>query len=254
MTANCMLAIAAPGRRACATTTIRWKLSAKADPFVRETAQQVDLWLELWRSQQNKDINANLKRSWNEALRRMYFPKVDWRKVSGPISATIAALARAKWKPSMPNLWFNQYGDQCINIDEAPYAKIMVRRALEDDLEGIAWQNASQHYLGQGLDKGIPDLDPARRVRSKMVKMGLTKAAAALDAVVCGACWHHDREGLDRQCFWCGQPDTPITGIGHVVGSSTIRTKRSKRRTTTLPKCSRTSAGRSACECVRFNL
>ena len=41
------------------------------------------------------------------------------------------------------------------------------------------------------------------------MKEGRYAEASALDAVVCGACWHHGRQGLERTCLWCGQADTP---------------------------------------------
>ena len=107
-----MLAIAPPGRQACTTTTIRWKLTPDADPFVRETVQQVALWIDMWPAlKKGSNMSINLKTSWNHALSRVYLPVVNWKKVTGPIAATIGALSRAGWKPSYPNLWYNRAGD-----------------------------------------------------------------------------------------------------------------------------------------------
>ena len=87
-----MLAVAAPGKQACTVTTIRWKLSADVDPFVKETVDQVCAWIDMWPELKvMKNMAVNMKESWNKALSAMYISGVNWRRVTGPISATIAA-------------------------------------------------------------------------------------------------------------------------------------------------------------------
>ena len=73
-----MLAIGAQGKQACVTTSIRWKLSAEADPFVKLPAEQVRTWIDLYKALQSiHNMPLNLKESWNKALSKVRFPKLN---------------------------------------------------------------------------------------------------------------------------------------------------------------------------------
>ena len=67
-----------------------------------------------------------------------------------------------------------------------------------------AWRDAAEHYLGAGLDTGIPSLGPARRAPRRLLKEANWLEVKALDRAICGAAWHHGREGVMRKCKGCG--------------------------------------------------
>jgi hypothetical protein len=61
---------------------------------------------------------------------------------------------------------------------------------------------------GGGLETGIPDLNPARAARRKLLRYKKWHEVKVLDRLVCGAIWHHGREGSRRDCKHCGEPAT----------------------------------------------
>ena len=60
------------------------------------------------------------------------------------------------------------------------------------------------------MERGVPDLRPARKARSALQSREDFGQAAALDAVVCGGGLPGERFAADEPdpCRWCGQPDT----------------------------------------------
>jgi len=163
-------------------------------------------------------MDVNLERAWRLALSAVCFDKykgqrvitdqkVDYSKVKGPISATIAALIRAGWQPARPNLWHRDK-ENYINIDETKHAKSVVLRLVAQDLDRKRWDRAAAHHLGGGLERGIPSLRPAELAKKKFLQASANDRAFALDKVVCGSAWHDGREGIALPCLFCGQPDT----------------------------------------------
>ena len=57
---------------------------------------------------ENTNVDVDLKTSWNLAVVDMYIGGVKWPRVRGPITAMIAALDMAGWKPSRPNYWVRE--------------------------------------------------------------------------------------------------------------------------------------------------
>ena len=152
-----MAAIVPPGSQSCTVSTIRWRLgSGLWDPFVRQTSDQVAMWLSLWRGRHIEGIEMDLRRSWRHAMAELFFTKKaeatkdeehkekkfhepDWGKVTGPISATVASLARARWRPAAPDHWLTADGKRSVQIDEAAHVKPQLLHALQVDLEDQAW-------------------------------------------------------------------------------------------------------------------
>ena len=193
-----MAALATPGSQACTATTIRWRLgSGWWDPFVKYTVDQVATWIDLWNDREVPGIRLELRRSWHQALSEIYLANkhlshfvkktffsnkgfydscVDWKKVNGPISATVAALLRARWRPSAPDCWATRDGTQAVHIDDDRYVKHHVLAEIQSDLEDIAWVQAAHHYLGGGVGAG--NTGPGSRTESPSAPaQGPTKAA-----------------------------------------------------------------------------
>ena len=125
------------------------------DPYVRQTSDQVAVWLQLWQHRHIEGIELDLRRSWRHALSELFFTKKaeanddeknkeksykpDWSKVTGPISATVASLARARWRPAAPDHWLTADGKRSVQIDEAAHVQPQLLQALQVDLEDLAW-------------------------------------------------------------------------------------------------------------------
>ena len=107
-------------------------------------------------------MKVDLNKSWNIALVEMHIGGTKWNKVKGPISITIAAIARAGWCPARPHFWYDKDRARSVNLDGLKCVKPHVKRALQEDLCEKAWCDAAQHYMGSGLEKGSPDLGPAK--------------------------------------------------------------------------------------------
>jgi hypothetical protein len=210
---NCLLALGVPGAQPCTTTLIRWKLEARHDPLVSETARHIAMWFSTWRARDRVGMmTKDVEKAWNRILGETFnfeTKQVNWQKVRGPIGATIGALARAGWNPSRPHHWTHHHRQVEIDITQDAYAETHMIAAVEHDMDQVAWTQAASHHLGGGLQAGRPDLGPARLARKHLAKDN-PRQAAALDKVVCGAAWTHGRGGgFKRACLWCGQDDTP---------------------------------------------
>ena len=108
--------------------------------------------------------------------------------------------------------------------------------AVEKDLSGIYWKQAAGHFMGSGLEQGMPCFEPfqaARKYLFKLIKVQGTSAAgqgtefqpgpapsgpvsaafrtAALDAVVAGGATVECRFNQPQPCPRCGETGkTPL--------------------------------------------
>ena len=66
---------------------------------------------------------------------------------------------------------------------EEPHGHRDIVQAVGDDLELNLWKRAAKHFLGDGLQQGRPNFEPARLVRRKLLRAAQKeKADAAVDA------------------------------------------------------------------------
>ena len=137
--------------------------------------------------------------------------ELKWRKVTGPMTATMKALLDNGWKIVKPDKWVRVIGNdekELAKITENPHETRAVLRAFGQDVEFEIWRKAAKHYLGRGLENGPPSMEAARRAKKTLVKEGRYREAASLDKVVCGANWFQDRmngEMKKQKCHRCGQ-------------------------------------------------
>ena len=160
MAVKCM---GAAGFRPCPTTVIGWKTTEEMHPVKRALVQQIRDWLEQW-WQAEEEEKVGITSAWRQTWDIM--AKVNcntrWKRVKGPLSATIAVLMEIGWKPAQPNLWVSRQGTQVASrMERGDQATIMA--AIGDEVSRILWARAADHEGGGGLEKGQPDLGPARR-------------------------------------------------------------------------------------------
>ena len=94
------------GCQPCSTSILRWRVGREADPFCRIPRNQIMLCSELWRAAQSNAEHAEaMAKAWNNALQDIILKKNGWKGVTGPLSATMAVLHQAGWKPIQPAFW-----------------------------------------------------------------------------------------------------------------------------------------------------
>ena len=115
-----------------------------------------------------------------------------WRltRLSSTLSATVALASSANTP------FAEQIGRKALTMLEV-YPGLTVWDLLMRDWGGrdvnqigrqppLSPNKAATHFLGQGLELGVPDLSPAHVARGKLVKEGRFEEATALDVVTCG--------------------------------------------------------------------
>ena len=113
----------------------------------------------------------------------------------GPIAGTINALLLAGWKPSRPDFWHVDK-DTSIKVDAKPFARFQIIAQAQNDLQKRAWERASKNQHGQGLETGIPSLEPARKAKTYFKKHGLHDAAQGLKNIVVGIYRPYANDGV----------------------------------------------------------
>ncbi len=196
------------GPQPCTTALLHWMLGPGSDPEVQLCRRQAEHWIKTW-GKLNAAHRKEVRRAWKTLLPQTVIGGVEWAKVSGPAQATIATLTGIGWKPAAPDVWFNRDGTSKAMVgSEDLSARREILDAVQADAERKVWEAASGHFLGGGLQRGRPTLEPARKARRWLVKHGLLDQARALDSIVCGSAWPGGRGGIVIKCE-CGAVETP---------------------------------------------
>ena len=136
--------------------------------------------------------------------------KVTWRNVHGPMQATMLTLHRLGWKIPSADMWITPCGNAMANLGSSQSgAKEQILKAVGETAREKGWKEAASHFMGGGLEQGVPALRPAKEARDRLARVGKLEAATALEAVVCGGSWPDGREGTVRLCP-CGARDTAL--------------------------------------------
>jgi len=202
--------VPSPGSKPCITTLLSWRLGDDADPFMFCKVGQVKQWMQLCTTMELRD-RLMLKKAWKSFLPDMLQKSRSWRGVTGPARATIAVLASIGWSPTWQTRWADADRTHNASADATdPGDKAAVLRAVTAAVNKQRWQSSADHFLGKGLEAGVPSLAVAAKVRSKLVKDKQPELVKALDAVVCGAVVMGGRYDSDVPCAWCGLPESPL--------------------------------------------
>jgi len=203
-------AVPSVGPQPCVTTLLTWKLGDEADPAYFCRVGQVRTWIRLWEVLDRRDRLMAAK-AWRLALPDVLGGKPKWNRAAGPIRATIYTLADVGWSPSAATKWFDENREFSATIDTTdPDGVQDVISAFALAVNRRRWRDAAAHFLGRGLEAGVPSLEPAVKARRRLVKVADPSRARALDMVVCGSAWMGGRNGLKCKCKWCGADETPL--------------------------------------------
>ena len=204
-------------------------------PTVQAQVSQLRLWWKIWAISQNR---AELTKAWRVFRdSTANLPEArGWERASGPIAATILVLRAAQWDPIQTDRWLAP-GERFATLSAPePHAEHDVMAAVEQDLSVIYWKQAAGHFMGSGLEQGMPCFEPFQAARKHLLKLikvqgspaagpdtelqprpapsGPESAAfraAALDAVVAGGATVGCRFNPPRPCPRCGAlAETPL--------------------------------------------
>ena len=166
--------ISAAGR--CPVTAVAVAFGEEADPEVIAIAEQVTLWLQLWRL--DPALRAMSVRYWqamvSQVLRSLPGSEIaatNWNSVTGPFGATLCALTDQGWDVSSAVQWKDPAGQGWIpdtSSHPRPFVELVKRFAVKK-----LWARASQHWSGMGLADGA-DMQPTLALHKHISKvMGL---------------------------------------------------------------------------------
>ena len=204
-----VLSVASAGVQPCTTALLAWRLGPKRDPVIQTPLEQIQCWMKLW-ARATRAQRKELRLAWARSLPRVLLGGVHWRNVVGPLQATQAVLAQVGWRPVAPDNWVSANGDEYAELEWSTFANAGIIEALELEFERAAWSTASAHFLGRGLETGIPSLEPARSARRWLRRRGSWKEMKALDVVVCGGARMPCRSSREEHCpRGCGEMLTP---------------------------------------------
>ena len=155
-------------------------------PTVQVQKDQIKLWLQLWKRSEDRSGLTKAWRVFRDQLVELPEPKA-WEKTIGPIGATIMVLRAAGWQPLQPDRW-NAPQDRCAILNaKEPHADGDILEAVSLDLEKQMWKEASKHFMGSGLEQGIPCFEPAKIARRKLVYLSNKQKADGASASSAGA-------------------------------------------------------------------
>ena len=141
-----------------------------------ESVEQIKNWAQMWKEIKQKGVqNTNeIQEAWKKIqIQVMQEKELKWRKVTGPMTATMKALLDNGWKIVKPDQWIRVIGNdekELGKITEKPQETQAVVRAFGQDVETEIWKKAARHYLGRGLENGPPSMEAARRAKKHLLR------------------------------------------------------------------------------------
>ena len=72
-------------------------------------------------------------------------------------------LTTIMWEPVQPGTWWNT--DRTANATLTNVASVNeeIASAVASDYDVLAWKHASKHFMGKGIEKGMPSLNAAKK-------------------------------------------------------------------------------------------
>ena len=198
-----MAALGAQGQ--CTTTAIAMEFGQKNDPGVEARTAVIKDWIYLWMGQ--KQSRSCLVKTWyklKEALSGPY----RWRRVRGPVAATMATLRDLGWDPFSPIEWKDPDG-QAWKFNDDGGDGDMFFEDFQKHIMKQHWRRASQWLNGGGLQNGASIAEATRKV-TELRQKDLPDMAAVLQKAAAAATWTRTRRkeagyDIDSICALCGE-------------------------------------------------
>ena len=141
----------------------------------------------MWLAQ--PELRDRFERCWQMAKIKFEAlePARRWRRVAGPLAATIVTLLDLGWLPVSSTLWQDGSGRQW-EVSEAPFDLMVLRQAIAASVQSKLWQRAAGHYTAAGVEDGV-DLVAASRLLRQLRSRSDHARAQLLVMIVSGGMW-----------------------------------------------------------------
>ena len=172
--AGARAAAGSAGVQPCITSLLAFKLGAGVDPCITEPTRQLQLWMRIW-GEASLEEKEGLRDGWR-ASRDILTPiarSKRWSRVSGPVIATVCVLLHAELTPLQPHIWSIPSERAVAILGSTPWANANILDFFATYLQRRARRAASGHFLGKGLEQGVPAFGPAQRCRRQLLKRQL---------------------------------------------------------------------------------
>ena len=198
----------------CLTSTLFVCYGRRRDPWQTLLKELVLLWITLMPTH-FQERPFDLRIAWSDAKSSVVCRgSVVWGRVTGLLSNVVANLIHIGWNPVSFSEWVDPDGDTwSLGTSEDSAKSInpaLLIYKIQDSAAQILWSKASSHHLGAGLDRGFA-FSYTMTILHKFRKEKRYDWAAALETIMCGACWPPSRKadaGLVPQaenvCKFCG--------------------------------------------------
>ena len=181
-------------------------------PSVKAIGKQASSWIRNW-SQADAATRSLWTRGWQQIRDVLtVVPAEDrWRRVTSPISATIASLLHIGWSPVQPSHWLAVDRSFQAIIGRGSWEDSQIVKAIEEEAELLAWRRASSRgFAAEELAQGPPCWEGVRRAAKKLRKLGLGDSVQGLHKVAVGGGVFGERLFLKQSCDRCGaEVETP---------------------------------------------
>ena len=189
--------------------TVAFALHAPgADPMIQVPLEQLRVWGRVLNKLDEAELRAAATAWRRRAAELLSKGEGRWRHVHGCLSATIATVMDAGWRPRQLLHWLSPEGTEWELDPEDPSLGSELGEVLQGQVIKRTWQAAAKHLHGKGLEEGA-DMTVMRRLHKYLVKKGQVQLAGCLSMVAQGAYWDADRREdcgypFDEQCPRCG--------------------------------------------------
>lgn len=132
---------------------------------------------------------------------------LGWAHVTGAMQATLLTLMDLGFDVLKFTRWVAP-DDQVFNpVQVAATSHAPLLQSVQAAAEMIAWRAAAKRPMSRGLEKGPPDLYPAKQARRELLQAELLDHARAVDLIACGGAWvpmdtRRCRCGLENVSSW----------------------------------------------------
>lgn len=182
---------------ACTTTLFRWHFPRSkhcSDPYVSYPISQLKTWISLYHPAVQRYGEKTVYETWNKPYAYLSRSKNKWSKVRGPMGATIAVLIDLGFKLPHPLFYTHSLKGLSRSFELRPlFGHLKVLDEVSQMIENRIWTNAAKQYSGEGLELGIPYLQPAVNAYKALLKHDKPGQAKSLKCLVLKKVWCGDR-------------------------------------------------------------
>ena len=175
----------------CNVTAVAISLGPNEDPFVKAAKEQIDFWIDFWIN--NVSLHQRIQVYWGNVWKDIKGGADRWKKIKGPIGATIGMLAELGWDPLRADLWRDPQGVLFVLRGPSHYHPsrrrfvcqyIECSDAILRDATSWAWNRRKPGPNSAGPD-GAYDCQTVVKLHTFLKNKGDHKLAGALLMGVC---------------------------------------------------------------------